>query len=54
MAGDPIPIQYRVKRTYTLSEAVELMKAYDKYPTRHTWNWVDVHTRQPVAIGWND
>ncbi|MBA7527660.1 hypothetical protein ES705_19838 [subsurface metagenome] len=54
MAGDPIPMQHRVKGVYTFNEAVELMKMYDKYPTGHTWNWIDVNTRQSVVIGYND
>ncbi len=51
MSGDPIPMQYRIKRIYTLNEAIDLMEMYHRYPTGHAWNWIDVHTRQPIAIG---
>jgi len=51
MAGDPIPMQYRVKRVYTLNEAVELMKIYEGHTTI---NWVNVRTGQSVLIGYND
>jgi len=50
MAGDPIPIEYRVNLTYTLSEAVELEKIYQYTNTRI--NWVNTRTGQPVVIGW--
>ena len=52
MAGDPIPLQFRVKQTYTLNEAVDLMKMYDKYPTRHSISWKDARTGSPVSIGY--
>jgi hypothetical protein len=56
MAGDNnyVPLQYRVKRIYTLEEAVELMKVMDKHlPTGQQIQWVDAHTKKPVAIGYN-
>jgi len=53
MAGDPIPLHYRIKQCYTIHEAVELMKIYDKGPTRHTISWVSCKTGNPVSIGYN-
>lgn len=54
MAGDePFDI-LRIPRTYTLNEAVELMKRMDRYATGNNINWVDAETGKPVAIGYND
>ena len=55
MAGnDYTPLKFRVKRVYTFNEAIDLMKALDKYPTGTQINWVSVKTGRPVAIGYND
>ena len=54
MAGDPIPIQWRVKIEYTLEEAVDLMKMYDKYPTQTLIQWRSVRTGKRVSIGYNN
>lgn len=52
--NDYTPLQFRVKRIYTLEEAVELMKVMDKcLPTGQQIQWVDAHTKKPVAIGYN-
>lgn len=50
---DYTPIRDRVKRTYTLDEAVELMKVLDKFPTRERIKWVNAKTGKPVVIGYN-
>ena len=53
--NDYTPLEFRVKRIYTLDEAVELMKVMDKVlPTGQQINWVDVYTKKPVAIGYNE
>jgi len=55
MAGDPIPLDFRVKHCYTLEEAVNLMKMYDRYSiTMQPIRWVSCKTGQPVSIGYND
>lgn len=51
MAGDPIPIEFRIKRSYTLLEAVELMKIYDGYTNIR---WINTRTGKPILIGYND
>lgn len=43
----------RLKTTYTLIEAIDLMKMLDKYPTTKTIRWVNHETKEPVAIGYN-
>jgi len=52
MAGDPIPIEYRVKRTYTLSEAADLQKIYDLAGKGDTFRWVNARTGRPGLIGY--
>jgi len=52
MSGDPIPIEYRIKRTYTLSEACELQKMYDLAGKGDTFSWVNARTGQPIIIGY--
>lgn len=37
----------------TLNEAVEYMKARDKYPTYKGYNWISCKTGKPVYIGYN-
>lgn len=41
-------------RTYTFSEAIEMMKILDMLPSgsQHTIHWVDVKTGKRVAIGY--
>jgi hypothetical protein len=50
---DYTPIRDRAQRTYTLDEAVDLMKMLDKFPTREHIRWVNAKTRKPVVIGYN-
>lgn len=51
MAGDELNIT-RIKRTYTLDEAIEYMKRLDKDATTHTIRWVNARTGRPVSIGY--
>lgn len=50
---DFTPIRDRVQRTYTLNEAVDLMRVLDKYPTRERIRWINAKTKKPVIIGYN-
>lgn len=50
---EPVSLETRVKRTYTISEAVELMKELDRHPTNTDIKWVDSKTGKPVSIGFN-
>ena len=52
MAGDPIPIEFRIKRVYTFLEAIELEKIYQYTNTRI--NWINTRTGNPIIIGYND
>lgn len=47
-------IRFRLKRTYTLSEAADLMKILDKLPTNKGVNWVSAKTGRPVSIGYTN
>ena len=41
-------------RTFTFSEAIEVMKIFDNFPTgQNTIDWVSSRTGRPVAIGYN-
>jgi len=42
-------------RTFTLQEACEFMEVLDNMPTGTDYNiqWVDVKTKEPIAIGYN-
>ena len=43
----------RMEKTYTLNEAVELMKQRDKNPNSKPINWKCARTGKPVYIGYN-
>ena len=52
MAGDPKPIETRIKRTYTIIEACELQKIYDLAGKGDTFSWVNARTGRPCLIGY--
>ena len=39
---------------YTLSEACDIMRNLDKFPTTRRINWVNSKTGEPVSIGYSD
>lgn len=40
-------------KIFTFSEAIEIMKIADKFPTSNVdFNWVDAKTKKTVAIGY--
>jgi len=40
-------------KVFTFSEAIEIMKIADKFPTSNAdFNWVDAKTKKPVSIGY--
>jgi len=52
MAGDPIPFEFRVQQCYTLEEAVQVMKIYDRNPIQRQPLWKSCRTGKPVSIGY--
>ena len=52
MSGGYDATLLRVKRTYTLEEAVEYMKMLDRSPTTANIRWRNARTGRLVAIGY--
>ncbi len=43
-----------VHQVFTFDEAIEFIKNLDRLPTTHIVNWINIKTRKPVTIGYNN